>query len=251
MILGLYQTTQPDDVEAGLATIEAALSAAAQTGTDMLVLPETFLPGYTAVSQKAPDGWSGLQGQLSKACKRHRVALTIGLPDYAKGQVFNAACVIGADGVELARYRKLQLFGPDEKALYAPGDAYVTFEYKGTCFGLLICYDVEFPEHVRNLARMGAEVILVPTANMMPYVNVSQIMLPSRAAENGVTIVYANYCGGSGDLDYVGLSAIFGPDGYPLAAKGQGEGLCIAEMPDGWSEHNIPTSTQISDFRPV
>ncbi|MCY3612219.1 MAG: hypothetical protein OXH51_11870 [Gemmatimonadetes bacterium] len=55
----------------------------------------------------------------------------------------------------MASYRKIQLFGPDEQALYTAGDAYVTFAFKGTRFGLLICYDAEFPEHVRHLAGLA------------------------------------------------------------------------------------------------
>ena len=86
---------------------------------------------------------------------------------------------------------------------------------------------------------------------MMPFVNVHHIAVPSRAMENGITIVYANYCGSEGDLDYTGLSGVFGPDGYPLAMKGQGEGLCVAELPGTWSEHGIPVATQLTDLRTV
>ena len=235
-------------MEEGLATIDAALSAAARTGTDMLVLPEAFLPGYTAVARERPEAWDEVQEDIANLCRRHNVALTIGLPEYADDRLFNTARAYSHDGTHLASYRKIQLFGPDEQALYASGDAYVTFEFKGTRFGLLICYDAEFPEHVRHLARLGAEVILVPTANMMPFVNVNQILIPARAMENAVTIVYANYCGTSGGLAYVGLSAIHGPDGYPLGAKGAGEGLVVAELPGGWNEHGIPLSCQLDDL---
>ena len=234
MILGLYQTPSPNgDLEAGLATVETALHAAKAAGVDMLTMPEAFLPGYNATPDTPPKGWDTVEDRLSHLCAGCEIALTIGVPDYADGQIYNSAIAIDAVGKTLARYRKIQLFGPDEAALYTPSNAYVTFTYRGICFGLLICYDFEFPEHVRALAGRGAEVILVPTANMMPYINVNQVMVPARAAENAVTIVYANYCGSEGALDYTGLSAIHGPDGYILGGKGQGEGLCIAELPQG------------------
>ena len=215
----------------------------------MLVLPEAFLPGYTAVPREKPEAWDGIQEEIANLCRRHKVGLTIGLPEYAEDRLFNSAYAFAHDGTRLASYRKIQLFGPDEQALYTSGDSYVAFDYKDTRFGLLICYDAEFPEHVRHLARQGAEVILVPTANMMPFANVNQILIPARAMENAVTIVYANYCGTSGGLEYVGLSAIHGPDGYPLGGKGTGEGLLIAELPDGWSEHRIPLSSQLDDLK--
>ena len=235
----------------GIATIETALSAAAESGADMLVLPEAFLPGYTAVPRERPEAWDVIYDDIANLCRRNNVGLTIGLPEYAEDRLFNTAHAFAQDGRRLASYRKIQLFGPDEHALYTSGDAYVTFEFKGKRFGLLICYDAEFPEHVRHLANLGAEVILVPTANMMPFVNVNQILIPARAAENAVTIVYANYCGTSADLEYVGRSAIHGPDGYPLGAKGTGEGLLIAELPNGWSEHGIPLSSQRDDLKHV
>ncbi len=249
MIVGLYQSPQPSSMQEGIAIIETALSSGAQSGADMLVLPEAFLPGYTAVAREIPDAWGGVQEDIANLCRRHNVGLTIGLPEYVEDRLFNTAHAFAHDGTPLARYRKIQLFGPDEHALYTSGDAYVTFEFKGKRFGLLICYDAEFPEHVRHLAELGAEVILVPTANMMPFVNVNQILIPARAAENAVTIVYANYCGASAGLEYVGLSAIHGPDGYPLGAKGTGEGLLLAELPNGWSEHGIPLSSQRDDLK--
>ena len=238
-------------MQEGVATIETALSAAAESGADMLVLPEAFLPGYTAVPRERPEAWDEIYDDIANLCRRHNVGLTIGLPEYAEDRLFNTALAFAQDGRRLASYRKIQLFGPDEHALYTSGNAYVTFEFKGKRFGLLICYDAEFPEHVRNLAKLGAEVILVPTANMMPFVNVNKILIPARAAENAVTIVYANYCGASAGLEYVGLSAIHGPDGYPLGAKGTGEGLLIAELPNGWSEHGIPLSSQRDDLKHV
>lgn len=236
-------------MQEGIATIETALSVGAQSGADMLVFPEAFLPGYTAVTRERPEAWDKIQEVIANLCRRHKVGLTIGLPEYVEDRLFNSAYAFSHDGAHLASYRKIQLFGPDEQALYTSGDAYVTFEFKGRRFGLLICYDAEFPEHVRHLAKLGAEVILVPTANMMPFVNVNQILVPARAAENAVTIVYANYCGASAGLEYVGLSAIHGPDGYPLGAKGTGEGLLVAELPNGWSEHGIPLSSQQDDLK--
>lgn len=253
MILGIHQCRSPaGDLPAGLALIETALKGAASAGVDMLVMPELLLPGYNADLATPPEDWEQAVPRVRSLCRSHGVALTLGLPEYAQETTYNAALAISEAGEILARYRKIQLFGPRESALFSPGDSLVTFDYRGTRFGLLICYDVEFPEHVRALARAGARVILVPTANMCPFVNVNHILVPARAAENALTIAYANYCGTEGDLTYTGMSLICGPEGYPLAAKGQDEGLVIAELPSGdWREHDIPLSTQSADYRPA
>ncbi len=252
MRIAVYQTPSPaGDLPAGFDILDLALTNAALADADMLVMPELFLPGYNAVTATPPEGWDRVMTQVQDMCKRHDCALTIGLPDYDTKAVYNAAYAISATGEAVAKYRKLQLWGARENALFSPGDGLVTFSYGGTKFGLAICYDIEFPEHARALARAGVAAILTPTANMMPHINVNLIQVPGRAMENGISIAYANYTGSEGDLDYVGHSVISGPDGYPMAAKGMGAGLLVADLPTGLGENGIPYSTQLSDYRPA
>ena len=250
MIVGLLQLNSPaGDISAGLAAIDGALADAAVAGIDMLVMPELFLPGYVACTT-APDSVRDYLPDVCALVAKHGVALTIGLPERSDAGLHNNAVSFGRDGAVLARYSKIQLFGSGEQAVFQPGESYVTFDFEGVRFGLLVCYDIEFQEHARALKRRGAEVILVPTANMLPFVNVHQFSEPARAAENAVTVVYANYCGAEGDLTYTGLSGIIGSDGYSLAKKGQGAVMISAELPDGgWSEHGVPLSTLIDDLR--
>lgn len=253
MRLGLYQTPSPaGDLTAALNAVNAALEAAAQDGVDLLTLPETFLPGYNAVEHGRPEGYPEALAALPALVARHRVGLVIGVAEYAEGAVRNAAYVFRRDGTRLASYHKVQLFGPREQALYQPGDALTTFDFDGKKFGVLICYDVEFPEHTRALASAGVDAILVPTANMQPFVNVNEIAVPARALESALTIVYANYCGSEGDLDYVARSLIAGPNGGALARLGEQPGLAAAELPDATSvTAGVPTSAQLADYRPV
>jgi predicted amidohydrolase len=252
MILGLYQCASPaGDIAAGLAVIDDALGKAAAAGVEMLTMPELFLPGYNSTTSTPPDGWEGVEGKVAALAAKHGVALCIGLAEYEGGTAYNSAFVYGDDGAELARFRKIQLFGPGEQSIFAFGDKHSTFTYRGHKFGILICYDVEFPEHTRALARAGVQTIIVPTANMKPFINVNQITVPARALESRLNIVYANYTGVEGDLDYVGHSAIFAPDGYLLGGKGFGEGLAVAEATDQPGENGIPLSTQFEDYRPV
>jgi predicted amidohydrolase len=72
-------------------------------------------------------------------------------------------------------------------------------ELEGWKLGLLICYDLEFPENARRLALAGAELILVPTANMVPFDFVADVTVRARAFENQCYVAYANYCGHEGD----------------------------------------------------
>ena len=249
MRVGLYQSASPKgDLDAGLGIVEAALSQAAERNVAMLVMQELFLPGYGAVTKTPPGNWAGIQDKVAELCKKYKIALAIGLPEYADAYIYNSAFVFSDKGEQIARYRKLQLFGPKESSLFKSGNQYNTFKYKGVCFGLLICYDVEFPEHTRALTRNGAQVVLVPTANMQPFVNVNEVLVPARAAENGISVIYANYCGSENDLDYVGRSMICGPDGYSIASMGDETGLIIADIPIHQEDSPIPWSTQLDDL---
>jgi 5-aminopentanamidase len=88
----------------------------------------------------------------------------------------------------------------------------------------------------------------VPTANMQPFGHVVRHTVPAMAANHGVTIVYANYCGVDGDLTYVGGSLIAGPHGEVLAQAGAGPALLIADVP---LRDPARLSTQAADLRQV
>ncbi len=131
------------------------------------------------------------------------------------------------------QHRKVHLFGDVDRRLFVPNPQPPTaFDFDGARVGILICYDVEFPEAVRRLAADGARAVLVPTANMAGFDEVQQILVRARACENGCGVVYANYCGADDLFEYNGLSEICGPGGEVLAqASAEGEELVIADLP--------------------
>ncbi len=248
MRIAVHQGPSPQGAtEAGLAALGRSLGAAAAAGADVLVMPEIFLPGYNhpdvAAAARTAGDWSAL---LAPRVAAAGVALVIGLPEAAEGVVFNASLAFGAEGRLAATYRKVQLYGPRERALYRPGDAYGLVEIAGVRCGLMICYDVEFAPHVAALAARGAEVVLVPTANMMPFTHVPDHTVPAMAACHGVAIAYANWCGAEGDLTYTGGSLIAGPHGEVLAQAGPGPALLIADLPP---RDPARLSTQAADLR--
>jgi predicted amidohydrolase len=249
--VALLQTCSPAaDVAAALTTVEAALAAAGAAGATVLVCPETFLPGYNAadITSLATPRGAPWQDRLARACHSTACALVVGYAERAEDGIYNAALALDATGKPLAHYRKIQLYGAREAALYRPGDAYVTFDLGGVKTALLICYDVEFAPHIAALAAMGVQLLLVPTANMLPFTHVMHTTVPAMAANHGVAIVYANYCGAEGDLTYAGGSVIVGPHGEVLAQAGNGPALLIADLP---SRDPARLSTQSADFRAI
>ena len=238
------------NLEAALAQVETGLVAAGAVGACVLVMPECWLQGYNCpqIPELALPRGGAWQDRLSRACQTARCGLVIGYAERAGAELFNAALALDANGVEVAHYRKIQLYGAREAALYRPGEAYVTFDLDGVKTGLLICYDVEFAPHVAALARLGCQVILVPTANMMPFTHVMQATVPAMAANHGLAIVYANFCGVEGDLTYAGRSVIVGPHGEVVAQAGETPALLIADLP---GRDAAILSTQARDFRAV
>jgi 5-aminopentanamidase len=249
MKLALWQGTSPaSDLETALAQAEAALKAAAAMGAAALVLPEIWLPGYNQddIPDRAMPLDSPALQRLARAARSAACAVVAGYAERCGDLVHNSAVCFGPDGQLLANYRKIQLYGPRERALYTAGDAYVTFRLAGVTAAILICYDVEFSHHISALAERGVQVILTPTANMAPFTHVIRHTVPAMAANHGVAIAYANYCGSEGNLSYVGGSLIAGPHGEVLAQAGEHPALLVAEIPE---KDPARLSTQNADIR--
>lgn len=249
MRLALLQASSPSgDPDVACAQAEAALAAAAAVGAVALVLPEVWLPGYNQpeIPAKALALHSPPMKRLAAAAKARATALVVGYAERDGERIYNSAACFGPNGSHLANYRKIQLYGPRERALYLPGDSHATFHLGQETAAILICYDVEFAPHVKALADRGVTVILAPTANMQPFTHVVRHTVPAMAANHGVAIVYANYCGKEGDLTYVGGSLIAGPHGEVLAQAGEHPALLIADIPP---RDPARLSTQSADLR--
>jgi predicted amidohydrolase len=249
MKIAVLQTVSPaGDRDAALGALRPALAAAGAAGTAVLVTPETFLPGYNVEDPGAAAltraQATALAGPL---CRAAGCGLVLGYAERDGDRVFNAALALDAEGRDLANYRKIQLYGPREQALYAPGEAYAVFELQGVRAGLLICYDVEVFAHVAELRRRGVRLLLAPTANMRPFTHVSRATVPAHAANGEMTIAYANYCGTEGDLAYAGGSVVAGPHGEVVAQAGETPALLIADVPDPDPARSFDP---VGDFRP-
>ena len=145
--------------------------------------------------------------------------------------VYNSAVFV--DGARTQVYRKAFLYGDYEKRLFAAAAATACIvEHGGLKIGVLICYDVEFPENVRRLAEAGADLVAVPTA--LPASDhaafISGSMIPVRAFENQVHLAYVNHCGADGNFAYAGLSRIAAPDGRTLAVADASPALLFADI---------------------
>ncbi len=188
---------------------------------------------------------------VAEIAARHGVAVAHGYPERTQDGVFNAAQLISADGARLADYRKTHLYGAFEARWFTPGDrSVVQADLGGLRVGLMICYDVEFPENVRAHALAGTDLLLVPTAQMHPFQFVAESVVPVRAFENQMYVAYANRTGAEGEFDFVGLSTVAGPDGTARARAGRGEELLLADVDPALLAASREANPYLRDRRP-
>lgn len=224
------------DPDANLARIEKAAHAAASAGASLLITPELALPGYGAgddMRMLAVESGGDLIARLALVAIQSKIAIITGFAETAGEQVYNSAIFVDGRNAPIV-YRKTHLYGDYEHGLFTAGQASASIvEYGGLRIGLLICYDVEFPENVRRLALAGAHLVAVPTA--LPASDHAELiarkMIPVRAFENQLFVAYVNHCGADDLFSYAGLSTIAAPDGTLLATADEGtETLLCADI---------------------
>jgi len=196
--------------EDNLATIEREIDAVKKRfpWIQMVVLPE--LCTYGASRELAVEIPGEVENCFREAARRNDVWLIPGsLFERRKGKVFNTAPVINPAGRVVARFSKRYPFVPYEKDV-ARGDDFVVFDVPGAGrIGLMICFDMWFPEMARQLAWMGAEAIIVPTLTNTIDRHVELAIAKATAAVNQVYFININNAGRLGN----GQSIVVGPDG--------------------------------------
>lgn len=208
------------------------------TSPDLLVLPEFFATGYqfasvaevAALAEELPDGYTTRQLiHLSKEKKMYTVA---GLPERDGDRFYNSAVLTGPEGF-IGRYRKTHLFF-EEKLSFSAGDAgFHVWDTGIGRIGIMICFDWFFPESMRVLSLMGADIVAHPANLVLPY---CPMAMPVRCLENRVYAVTANRVGEERrkegqTLRFIGQSRIVSPDGTVLITAGTDEEvLMITEI---------------------
>lgn len=136
------------------------------------------------------------------------------------GRLHNTALAFSPQGELVARYRKVFPWQPHEDC--APGDRFVTFDIPDVGrFGLAICYDGNFPESFRQLAWMGAEVVLQPTLTTTSDRPAELVLARANAIANQLYVVSVNAATPAG----LGRSIVVDPEGIVRVEAGGGEEL--------------------------
>ena len=218
---------------------------AAEGGADLLVLPELASSGYVfqseeeAAASSDEPSQSPLVADLIEVCAASGMHCVVGVNERAGGSRHNSAVLVGPGG-HVATYRKLHLFN-DEKSWFAPGDELPVVDLPFGRVGMLVCFDLWFPEAVRALALGGAEIVAVPTNWVGSFKRTvydaagycqGDIVAMAASAQNGVVMACADRTGNERGLQFLGCSLIVGSDGWPVAgpAGPSEDALLVADV---------------------
>ena len=208
----------------------------AAEGSDLIVLPEMWHPGYFAFDRyaEAANDTPALLEALSETAAAVGACLHAGsLVEADGGRLYNTSVLFGPDGAELARYRKMHLFGFDshEQRLLSPGDETVVADTPLGRLGMAVCYDLRFPELFRRMSELGAVGFIVASAWPHPRVEAWSTLLRARAIENQAFVFACNGVGPTGRGSVLcGRSAVIDPWGVTVTSLGDDPGFASAPV---------------------
>lgn len=218
-----------------------AIAASIRAGADIIVLPELATSGYVFESVEearsvALRADSELFGDWAKlASERAGTVVVAGFAELGTdGVLYNSAAVVDASGL-LGVYRKVHLWD-QEKRFFQPGAAapLVVDTVHGRV-GVMICYDLEFPEWTRLAALSGVDILAVPTN--WPLVDrpagerVPEVQIGMAAARvNRMAVACADRSGTERGVEWSEATTIIGADGWIVDAVGAGLGTAWAEI---------------------
>lgn len=202
---------------------------------DIIIFPETYIMGFPskevvhAIAQPL-DG--PVVKRLIRQAQEADTTIVVGLYERENENVYNTSVIVGPSGL-LHSYRKTHLWVGESECGVEAGECFGSYrscDWQETRLGLLICYDIEFPETARAVASEGAELLLLTNGNMDPYGPVHRIAIQARAQENQMFVAMANRVGKTETDDFVGESIIVDPYGRIVAEAGNGEEVVSASI---------------------
>jgi predicted amidohydrolase len=231
--------SKPEDKEQNLRKMEDAIARAEEKGAALVILPELSLTGYVVrdqiyeLAEEIPGPSTRIIERIARKTGMHVV---FGMPEKSKNTqatLHNTAVLVGPKGF-IGKYRKMYLPTHsvfEEKRYFRPGYEAPVFNSDLGKIGLLICYDIYFPE-VTRLARLeGAQLTVCISASPAVRRSFFEILTAARAVENTTFLAFVNLVGVEDGLQFWGGSRLVGPNGRVLAqAKYDEEDLVMCEV---------------------
>lgn len=213
---------------------EELIREAIQEQPDVIILPETwntgFFPKENLTKLCCKDG-DAVKLHIGKLAKEYKVNIVAGsVSNIRDGKVYNTAFVFDRDGECVASYDKTHLFTPmGEDEYYTRGNRICTFALDGVKCGIIICYDLRFPELIRKLALQGLDVLFIVSQWPKERIFHLRTLTTARAIENQMFVVCCNSCGTAESTVFGGNSAVIDPLGKTIVLAEENEEILSAE----------------------
>ena len=214
------------DIEANLSCVEQGLAEIAAScdsiSPGIIVMPELWATGFAydklpALSRRIP----ALLEKLQTLAAKYKIHIAGSLPEYSENFYYNTLFIISQKGIA-GTYRKQRLFNPmHEDTFFTSGKTPSPIQTDLGPIGALVCYDLRFPELLREQTSLKADLAVVSAQWPAARVGHWRILLQARAIENQMFIVAANRYGTTGNTTFGGHSMIIGPDGSILLEAGE------------------------------
>jgi predicted amidohydrolase len=214
-------TCQLHDKEANLKRMKDIVR---KTKGKIVIFPELNLTGYMPRDDlfgQAETASSPMIKAIVRLAKDTKKDIVFGAPmkgERLPGIVYNS-CLLAAGTGKLFRYDKMYLptFGPfEEKVFFAEGKGVVVGDGRHARIGLMICYDMFFPELAKLETLLGAQILVNISAAPTTSRPFFRRVMPGRAVENAIFVAYSNMVGVHGSLVFGGGSVLYGPRGEEI-----------------------------------
>ena len=237
-VAGVFRTgivqfdVQKGQIQFNIETVFRHLEDLASRHVQLAVLPEMFSCSFDNehLARHAKQT-NAIVKQLCLFAGRHQMAVAGSLPVADTAGIFNTMFFIDTDGRVKGEYRKIHLFRlTDEHLYYTPGNRIVRVDSSFGRIGLMICYDLRFPELARSLCLADAGILLIsaqwPDARQAQW----EALIQARCIENQLFMVAANRTGEEDGLNFQGGSMICGPTGDVLARAHADQCVSMADI---------------------
>lgn len=246
-VAALNLSPEPGDVEGNLRLAERAVTEAKRAHPELVwvVLPELFTTAYSdlaSVHRHAESAEWGPSARYFAALARELgLHVAYGFPERLPGGgVSDSANLVGPGGV-LLTYRKRHLVrATGEERVFVPGTELRVVEAGGTRVALVVCWDLGYPQTVREAALAGARLILSPAGWRHPWGPQYDLSCAARALDNAVYLASANQLGVYPGATFDAPGGVYGPDGTRVSLRGDSPDgvLSVAsvnpEFPERW-----------------
>lgn len=238
------------DAEGNIRKVSEFAHQACEAGCDMVVFPEMVDTGCeTNLLRKYASSWNdGPFLQLQSIARETRLCIVCGISELVEDKFFNAVAILGPDGNLIAHYRKAHLITTEpfeEQRVFTAGDSFCMFSFGGLKFGVMVCYDLRFPEVARYYATHEASVILMPSAWPLLRLTHWKTLIAARAIENQLYMACSNRVGKDGALEFGGNSCIVDPWGEAVAHASESEERLVVGSVD------MQRLQEVRSFMPV